>query len=744
MIDERRVTGLLGARLAAEPPAGEQVVTSMCGVCPAGCGVAVHLRHGRLERIAPLPDHPQGLVCPRGVHAAEVVYSPDRLLYPERRTGARGQGAFERISWEEAYDTIVTRLQAIAAQYGPEAVCLYTGRGNFEYGLNEAFAPAGTVESSANAVLFPFGSPNATGVGSLCYVSHGMIAPRACLGDYARNLYDDLEQAELIVVWGANPATDSPPLNLRRIKRAQRRGAQVIVIDHRRSETAQATQAEWIGVRPGTDGALALGALHVLIAEQRYDRDFVEHWTHGFDDLAAYVREFTPEAVERITRVPAHTVRSLARRMAAARGCSILSYTGLEYANSGVQTIRAVHILQALAGHLDVPGGKVFRMRDRLKLRRHLTEPPDGARPPIGAERYPLYYAVRHEAHAAELPRAILTGQPYPVRALIVGGGSLLTAWPNPALWRKALAALDLLVTIDRFPTGDSLYADIRLPATTGFEIESYGQYDHADGHTVQLRQRVIEPLGEARSDYLIYAELARRLGYGERWPQTEEAMIEEALSGSGLSLAALRANPAGLRVPQPERCYRKYASGELRADGQPGFETPTGKFEIASEWLRQYGYPPLPVYTEPLEGPLAAPEVAERYPLVFNTGARTQTDFRSQHHNIPSLVKKSPWPFVHLHHDDARRRGIQAGDTVEVVTPRGRMTCRAQVTDDVLPGVVEVNMGGGGVIGARAWQQSNVNDLTDAENRDPLSGFPVLKALLCDVIKLDDAPLPG
>ncbi len=717
--------------MSSQHMSNDEVITSMCGVCPAGCGVDVHLRQGRSERITPLGDHPRGLVCPRGLHAAEVVYSPDRLLFPEQCTGARGAGAFERITWEQAYETIVSQLRSIAARYGPESAAIYTGRGNFEYGLNEAFAPAGTAESSANAVLFPFGSPNSTGVGSLYYVAHGMIVPRACLGDYARNFYDDLEQADLIVVWGANPATASPPLDLRRIKRAQRRGAAVIVIDHRRSETVRATDADWIGVRPGTDGALALGALHVLIEEGRFDREFVQDWTHGFDDLAAYVRAFTPEAVERLTWVPADTVRSLARRIASATGCSFLSYTGLEYSNSGVQAIRAVLSLQALAGHLDAPGGKVFRMRDRLQLRRNLTEPPASARPPIGADKYPLYYAVRHEAHAAELPKAILTGQPYPIRALIVGGASLITSWPNPGLWRQALAALDLLVTVDRFPTADSFYADIRLPATTAFEIESYRQYDRY----VQLRRRVIEPLGEARSDYLIYSELARRLGYGEHWPQTEEGMIEVALQGSPISLAELRAHPAGVTVSAPKQRYYKYRSGGLRADGRPGFETPTGKFELASEWLRENGYAPLPVYTEPTEGPLASPDLALRYPLVFNSGARVHADFRSQHHNIPGLLLKQPGPLVQLHPLDAEARGVADGDEVEVVTRRGRMRCWAHVTRDVLPGVVEVSMGGGGVIGPLVWQQSNVNELTDADNRDPLSGFPVFKAQLCDVI---------
>ncbi len=723
----------------------DEVIASLCGVCPAGCGVDVHLRDGRIHHLTPRQDHPQGLVCPRGVQAASIVYSPDRLLFPERRHGPRGDGLFHRISWDDAYAAIVDGLRSIAARHGPEAVAIYTGRGNFEYGLNEAFAPAGTVESSANAVLFPFGSPNTTGVGSLCYAAHGMIAPRACLGDYARNLYDDLEQADLILVWGANPATASPPLNLRRLLRAQRRGASVVVIDHRRSETAQAARAAWIGIRPGTDGALALGLLHVLIAEGLYDQRFARDWTHGFDDLADYVRAFTPEAVERITWVPADTVCSLARRIALARGCSILTYTGLEYANSGVQTIRAVLILQALAGHLDAPGGKVFRMPGRPQLHRHLTSPPHGARPPIGADKYPLYYEVRREAHAAELPPAILTGQPYPIRGLIVSGASLLTAWPNPAMWSRALASLDLLVTIDRFPTRDSLYADIRLPAATLFETESYAQFENL----IQLRPRVIPPVGEARSDYVIFAELARRLGYGALWPQTEAGMIADALCGSGLSLPALRASPDGLALPEPEMRYHKYATGGLRADGQPGFETPTGKFEIASEWLRQHGYPALPVYTEPIEGPLAAPGLARRFPLVFNSGARVQADFRSQHHNIPDLLKRQPCPLVTLHPADAAARGIAAGDAVYVVTPRGRICVRARLTPDIVPGVVEVSMGGGGIVGPLAWQQANVNELTDPDNRDPLSGFPVFKALLCDVVKaprhaLDDPDARG
>jgi anaerobic selenocysteine-containing dehydrogenase len=365
-------------------------------------------------------------------------------------------------------------------------------------------------------------------------------------------------------------------------------------------------------------------------------------------------------------------------------------------------------------------------------LNRLLTEPPKDSRPAIGADEFPIYHALRNEAHASRFPRAILEGVPYPLRGLIIGGSSLITSWPNPDLWRRAFAALDLLVVIDRFPTADSHYADILLPATTMFEIKSYVTV----GDTVRLRQRVIPPQGEARNDYLIFAELARRLGYGHLWPQTEDELIEYALRGSSITLADLEAHPRGVKLAKPRMKYHKYRSGDLRQDGAPGFETPTGMFELASEWLRQYGYEALPTYTEPIEGPLAAPELAQQYPLVFNSGARTNYDFRSQHHNIPSLLKLHPHPLVYLHIQDALSRGIQDGDEVWVVTPRGKVPFHARLTEDLLPGVVEVNMGGGGPLGPSAWQVANVNDLTDMQNFEHISGFPVYKALLCDVLR--------
>jgi anaerobic selenocysteine-containing dehydrogenase len=564
-------------------------------------------------------------------------------------------------------------------------------------------------------------------------VAHGVIAPAVTYGVWDIDTYADIENADLVVVWGGNPATDSPPSNLARIAAARKRGAEVVVIDHRRTETAKLLNARWLGIRPGTDGALALAMLHVVIKEGLYDHAFIEDWTVGFEELRDYVTDFTPERVEAITWVPAEEIRRLARAIARARGASLVSYTGLEYTNSGTQNIRAVLILWALTGHLDVPGGKVIKMRGAdfpINQTRRL-DPPAGVLP-IGHDRYPLYYRYRREAHAMELPRAILEDDPYPLRAMMIAGSSIITAYPNPDLWRRSLSALDFLVVVDRFMTADALYADLVLPSATLFE--SVGYMVHGD--TFQVRERVIEPQGEARSDWDVVIGLVKRLGYGHLYPASSEDMLRWALDGSGVDPETAREHPDGVRTAGVDQRYRKWELGLLRGDGRPGFETPTGKFEIASRTLAEYGYDALPVYVEPREGPLATPDLARDYPLVFNSGARIRSDFRSQHHNIPGLLKLQPEPMVTLHSRDAKVRDIVTGDAVWVLTPRGRVRYTARVSEDILPGVIEANMGGGGPIASPPWRDCNVNDLTDEANRDPISGFPVYKALLCEVLK--------
>lgn len=708
----------------------------ICGICPAGCWVEVDFENDKLVDIRPDAGHPLGMICRRGQHAPEIIYSENRLQYPMKRVGPKGTHDFERISWDEAYDIIVENLNKIKEESGPEAVAVYTGRGAFELSLCDMYQPKDVAVSSASNILFPFGSPNTMGVGALCYVSFAMIAPHVTMGRMLVNMFTDMENAEMLVVWGANPATDSPPLDMHRLETAAGRGADIVVIDPRRTDTVTRTNAEWLPIRPGTDGALALSLIEVMIEEDLYDEDFAENWCHGFEELTTYVQHFRPEVAESITGVPADRIRHLARRICNATGACPVMYTGLEYSNSGIQAIRAVLSLFALAGQLDVPGGIGLAMlNSHFPINRSCNQKNPNIDLAVARDKVPIYSDYRGESHASGLVDSVLKGEPYHIRGLLVHGASLLTSWPQTAIWRETLSKLDFQVSIDRQLTADAAYADVVLPATTMFEIDSYMVY----GPIFRLREKLVEPVGEARNDYLIMAELAKRLGYGQLYPQTEEEMIRFALEGSGYTLEDVKKAGGWVKIPTPMMEYKKWQKGGLRHDGEPGFDTPTGKFEIWSTVLEDYGYEPLPKYTEPKEGPLGNPDLAKQYPLVFNSGARPHTDFRSQHHGIKGLVKDNPEPTVEINYQDAQERDIKSGDLVQVQTSRGAVPFRARVTDNIAKGAIECNMGGGCGVGPKAWREWNVNELTDINNYDEISGFPVYKALLCEVVKVEE-----
>ena len=709
---------------AEEQSGGQETRAAICGLCPGGCAVETVVEKGKLVDVRPRSGIPFSAICLRGRHSAEVVHSPDRLKTPLIRVGERGEGRFREATWEEALDLVATKVKEIGKAYGPEAVASHSGRGAFEQSLLDF----NVGELVATSLLLPFGSPNISSVASLCYVSFGVLAPITTYGLLANQLAPDFENSNLILVWGANPATDSPPFMFDRILKAKQKGTRIVAIDHMRSDIAQRAD-QWIQIRPGTDGALALGLLHVVISEKLYDEAFVETWTHGFAALEAYVQTFTPEKVASITGIPAQAVIDLARELATAKHATLRTYTGLEYSNSGVQTIRAVFILWALTGNLDVPGGLYINPVPPPTIEKTPVERPTGATA-IGSKEYPLFHQLTGLAQFMEFPKAVLQGDPYPVKALLNFGASILTSYPQSAIFEEALKALELLVVVDRFLTKDALFADVVLPSTTYFEIDSYQRYP---GY-VRLREKVVEPVGESRNDILILRGLAERLGYGELFPKDEQEVLAKAFARKPELLEALKASPDGVALQSPPKQYRKFETGQLRPDGQPGFNTPSGKLEIASSLLAEHGYPALPEYVEPSESPLANPELFQDYPLVLNTGARIQTTFRSQHLNIPGLLKHQPLPEALIHPEDALKRSIVEGAKVFVTTPRGKVEFYAKVTDRIPPGVVEINVGGGSPLQAPAWQKANANFLTDINNRDPISGFPVFKALLCQV----------
>ena len=710
---------------------------AICGICSAGCWVIVtYDEAGRIKAVRADETSPLGAICKVGEHSPEIVYSPDRLRYPLKRKGPKGTYDFERITWDEAYETIVEKLKAIKAESGPEATAIYTGSGSFELAFCDMYQPKDVAISSAASVLFPFGSPNTLGVGALCYVAFAMIAPHVTMGRMFFNTFSDVENAGLIVIWGKNPAAHCPPHEFFRIQEACQRGASLVVIDPRKTALAKSPQAEWVPIRPGTDGALALGMCRVIIEEELYEEDFVRNWTVGFEEFARYVQHFRPEVVENITGVPAETVRSLARRIATTQGVSPIMYSGLEYSDGAVSAIRATLVLWALAGQLDRPGGSCFSMsQNQFPINREGLIPNPNLQKAAGYNNFPIYTQYRGEFHANVLPEAVLKKKPYPIRLLLSLGASIITSWPQSEIWRKTLGALDFLVCIDRQLTADMAYADFVLPAATYYEIESYMRY----GPIYRIREQVIPPVGEARSDFFILSELARRLGYGHLYPQNPTELLDRSLRGSGFTLEEVRRAGGTVKVPTVMMEYKKWEKGLLREDGQPGFETPSGKFEIASSILEEHGYDALPIYIEPGESPQSQPELAREFPLVFNSGARSRVDIHTLHQTIPALMEEKPVPTVMINTADARVRDIENGDRVHLKTKRGQISLYALVTDDIVAGAVEASGMGGGALGSKAWQEACVNDLTDLARYDPISGFPVYKALLCQVSKVSE-----
>ncbi len=710
----------------------------ICGLCfhSPGCGVIAHIdENNRIVKLDPDPGAPLGKVlCPIADSVEEIIYSEKRLTHPLKRVGAKGTYEFEKITWKEAYDMIADSLMDIKARYGPQAAAFYAGTGSYERGFKDAFKLKEAEIYLASSILFPYGSPNTFGVGSPCYTSLGVLAPKLTMGCLHIDMFSDIDNSDLIVVWGTDPSTSTPPAMFEQIKTAAAEGAEILVIDPRRTQSAELQGSEWLPIRPGSDGALALGLAHILIRDNLYDKEFVDNWTRGFEEFSAYVQKFPPEHVAAITGISEETIEDLAERIADAEGASYVMYTGLEYTKSGVQNIRAVMVLWALAGHLDVEGGRCFLGQQRmisLPTRRQLTTP--GWEKSIGKDRFPVYaHYCGGEPHACLLPKAIIEDEPYPIRSLIVLGASLMTSWPNPSRWQQALEKLDFMVSIDLQFTRDAAYADLVLPATTAFEQASYCYY----GNAIRYREQLIDPVGQSKPSFQIMTELSERLGYADSFPRHPEELLADTLAESGYCMKDLMAaDRYVLSLPAKPMVYRKWEKGLLRKDGRPGFDTPSGKFEIRSTVLEQFGYEGLPKYEESDETPLGNPDLHKRFPLILGTGP-FKPDMKSCFRAIPSFIKKYPYPAVQINPEDAGARQVNTGDVVVIKTPRGKVTMRAFVTDKIMAGFAYAPVGGGGPQGPKEWQQANVNELTDFQQFDPISGFPVYKTLLCQIKK--------
>jgi anaerobic selenocysteine-containing dehydrogenase len=675
------------------------VVNSSCMLCVWDCGIKAHVEDGKLVKTEGLPEHPvsNGYVCPRGENLPAYVYSDSRLLYPYRRKN----NTLERITWDQAFDICAENLTKVKEKYGAKSLAIFCGSVGVE-----------NIEVAAFAQRFKsaYNTPNLLSVENICYRLR-ILARQLTFGRYVG---EDYRQAECMILWGHNPDGSRKMLgDLIREKVANEK-FELIVIDPKRTELAKL--GLHLQIRPGTDAALALAMLNVIINEDRCDKEFVENYTKGFPELKEHIQQYTPEWAADITGIPKEDIKVVARIFAQSKApCILQGINTLDQHRNGFQNSRLLALLQIIVGAIDKPGTWVtipfLRMAD---LRLPMEEKP------IGADEYPIFHSVWGRVSpygiATLFPKAVLEGIPYPMKASIVTAANPLVTYPDSGLYRKAFEALDFRVSIDPFINETAELSDVLLPACTFLEKDSLGYvYGVVNCEPyAMLRKKVIEPLGESRPDWWIWTELAKRMGLGEYFTWTsDEEVFDFLLEPSGIKEELKNK----LGVYFAEKGYYQYKT-------KP-FPTPSKKIEIYSDTLKEYGYDPLPGYVEPAQSPISTPELYKEYPIILISGARQEEYAHSQQRNIPALRALNPEPLAEMHPATAQRYGLVDGEKVNISTKVGTVKMRLKTNENMMTGVVTVPHG---------WGLANVNEITNVETREPITGYPDFKAILVRV----------
>jgi thiosulfate reductase / polysulfide reductase chain A len=696
-----------------------RVLKSVCHGCHGGCSVLLHVDGDRLTKIEGDPDGPlnHGAVCPIGVGALDLVYHPDRLKYPMKRKGPRGAGTWERISWDEAFDTIVAKINQVREEYGPESIVMGTGTGRHHCKWVIRFANA-------------LGTPNWCEPGTAqCFIPRVNVG-FLTYGSFPVGDFSGAVRPKTICYWGHNPLNSGPDGETRFAARENlvHGKPKVLVIDPRETELTKRADV-WLRLRPGTDDALALAMIHVLIEEELYDREFVAKWCHGFAELAAHVKQYSPEWAEPITWVPAATIRAGARLLALQKPMQMEWGCAIEHTPNTIQTVRAVALLPALTGNIDIPGGWVFA-GEELGMFAFLEDkiPPEVAKKRLGYEQFKILTQSSFipAAHIPAVLKAIKDSDPYPVKAFLVFGNNTLTTYANSNDVREALEKIEFMIHADLFMTPTAEYADIVLPVAAWPELDEVHDAPFVSAYVIGPIQKAVQ-VGECKSDEDILVELARRLKlpYGTESP--EEVYNQQlAQCKTPLTFAELKQR-GSFTVPIH---YRKHET--------QGFKTPTGKVELYSTQLEAMGYAPLPYYEEPPESPYSTPEVAKDYPLVLTTGHRSPFFFHSEGRQIHRQRKGHKEPRAEIHPDTAARYGIREGEWMSIENQRGKIRQRARFSAAIDPRVIAVEHGWwfpeqeGPEYGI--WQ-SNANVLTNNQPPyDPAMGTYQLRGLLCRV----------
>ncbi|MBU0992149.1 MAG: molybdopterin-dependent oxidoreductase [Proteobacteria bacterium] len=691
-----------------------KTIKSICFECHSRCGVLIDVKDGKIEGIKGDKDHPfsHGYTCPKGRACMEIIYHPDRITQPLARINGKKSGPFEPVSWDKALDIISTRLLESREKWGAESVV-------FGSGTTRGMAPY------LNRFLSVFGSPNFMAPSNM---SGGPIVVGSAATCGFTIVDPDYAETKCILLWAHNPEASWPGLYLHDINTGLKKGAKLIVIDPRGTNYARKAD-HWLQIRPGTDVALALSFIHVIIENNLYDKSFVDTWTTGFDRLKEHASTFTPEACEKITWIPAEKIKQAAICFAKSKtACVGPGMGGVCQANDAFDLSRALTILSAITGNLGSKGGNLQCTPPTRKRNCYgpdyspsNTLPKDVAKKKLGLDTYPLLEFIPIPCAPQTVWPAITDGKPYPVKALGLFANNSVCAYPNSKRVRKVLQTVDFFFAVDYFHTPTTELADVILPPAHWSErddVEDLLMKNH-----VFAQNKVVDPVPECRDEKQIMIDLAQKMKLDGYFNSIEEALNH-------------RLEPIGMTFSQFKDVGRYSLPLEYNIHEKKGkFKTPSGKVELYAEYLTTMGISPLPVFREPAESPFSSPELLKEFPLVLTTGGRNIVYYHSSHRNIPSLKKRSPDPLLQIHPDTAKFLDLEDGEWVNLVTPRGQVDIKVTYFADVHPKVVHAPHGYWYGVD-EGWKKININMITNDEPLCPVTASVPIKALLCRVEK--------